>query len=69
MVAAANNLGLLGTSLITPQTDTPALLPQNGRDYPDRCIGQMNNLIHGVSAAAGRVMSLATVASRHVTCG
>jgi len=60
MAAAANNLGVLGVSLITPQS------PQDGSDYSDRCIGQMNNLIHGVAAAAGRVMSLATVASRHV---
>jgi len=29
----------------------------------------MNNLIHGVAAAAGRVMSLATVGSRHVWLG
>ena len=29
----------------------------------------MNNLIHGVAAAAGHVMSLATVASRHVWLG
>ena len=29
----------------------------------------MNNLVHGVAAAAGRVMSLATVASLHVWLG
>ena len=69
MAAAANNLGVLGVSLITPQADAPALPPQDGSDYPDRCIGQMNNLIHGVAAAAGRVMSLATVALRHVWLG
>jgi len=69
MAATANNLGVLGVSLITPQQDTPALPPQDGSDYSDRCIGQMNNLIHGVAAAAGRVMSLATVASRHVWLG
>ena len=57
MAAAANNLSVLGVNLITPQTDTPALPPQDGSDYPDRCIGQMNNLIHGVAAAAGLVMS------------
>ena len=45
MAAAANNLGVLGVSLITPPSD-----------YLDRSIGQMNNLIHG----AGRVMSLAS---------
>ena len=55
MAAAANNLCV---SLITPQTDAPALPPQDGSDYPDRCIGQMNYLIHGVAAAAGRVMSI-----------
>ena len=58
MAAAENNLSVLGVSLITPQTDTPALPPQDGSNYLDRCIGQMNNLIHGVAAAAGRVMSL-----------
>ena len=69
MAAAANNLGVLVVSLISPQTDVPALPPQDGSDYPDRCIGQMNNLIHGVAAAAGQVMSLATVALRHVWLG
>ena len=69
MAAAANNLGVLGVSLITPRADAPALPSQDGEDYPDRCIGQMNNLIHGVATAAGRVMSLATVASRHVWLG
>jgi len=29
-------------------------------------VGQMNNLVHGMATAAGRVMSLATVALRHV---
>ena len=66
MAAAANNLGVLGVSLITPRADAPALPSQDRDDYPDRCIGQMNNLIHGVATAAGQVMSLATVASRHV---
>ena len=35
----------------------------------DRCIGQMNNLVHGVATAAGRVMSLATVGSHHAWLG
>jgi len=29
-------------------------------------MGQMNNLVHGMATAAGRVMSLATVVSRHM---
>ena len=52
MAAAANNLGVLGVSLITPQQDAPASPSQDLSDYLDRCIGQMNNLIHGVAAAA-----------------
>ena len=70
MAAAANNLGVLGVSLITkPQADAPALSPQDESCYPDRAVGQMNNLICGVASAAGRVISLATVASRHVWLG
>ena len=38
MAAAANNLGVLGVSLITPQAAAPALLSQDGSDYPDRTI-------------------------------
>jgi len=66
MAAAANNLGMLGVSLITPQQDAPF---QDRSDYLDRSIGQMNNLIHGMAAAAGRVISLTTVGSRHVWLG
>jgi len=44
MAAAANHFGVLGVSLFTPQADTPTLPPQDGSDYPDRCIGQMNSL-------------------------
>jgi len=66
MAAAANNVGVLGVSLITPQQDIPTSLPPDGGDYSDRCVGQINNLVHGMATAAGRVMSLATVASCHV---
>ena len=52
--------------LLSVGTEIP---PQDGSDHPDRCIGRMNNLIHGVAAAAGRVMSLATVVSCHVWLG
>ena len=69
MAAAASNLGVLGVSLITPQQDTPAPSPEGRSDYSDRCVGQMNNLVHGMATAAGRVMSLATVASLHVWLG
>jgi len=69
MAAVANNLGVLGVSLITPQQDAPTSPSQDQNDYLDRSIGQMNNLIHGVDAAAGRVMSLATVGSHHVWLG
>jgi len=70
MAAAANNLGVLGVSLITPQPETSAPSSQGDPgDYADRCIGQINNLVNGVAAAAGRVMSLATVRSRHVWLG
>lgn len=70
MAAAANNLGVLGVSLITPQPETSAPSSQDDPgDYADRCIGQINNLVNGVAAAAGRVMSLATVGSRHVWLG
>jgi len=69
MAAADNNLGVLGVSLITPQQDAPASPSQDLSDYLDRCIGQMNNLIRGVATAAGRVMSLATVGSRHLWLG
>jgi len=51
-------------------TQAPASPSQEDRsDYSGRCIGQINNLVHGVAAAAGRVMSLATVGSRHVWLG
>ena len=66
MATAANNLGMLGVFLITPQADAPALPSQDESDYSDSAVGQMNNLIYGVAAAAGRVISLATVASRCV---
>ena len=59
MAAAANNLGVLGVSLISPQEVAPAPPSQDESDYSDRCIGQMNN----------HVMPLATVASRHVWLG
>jgi len=54
---------------LTPQQDAPASPSQDRNNYMDLSIGQMNNLIHGVNAAAGRVMSLATVGSRHVWLG
>ena len=69
MAATASNLGVLGVSLITPQQDTSAPPPEGRYDYSDRCVGQMNNLVHGMATAAGRVMSLATVASHHVWLG
>jgi len=69
MAAAANNLGVLGVSLIPHQQDTPAPPSEDGSDYSDRCVGQMNNLVHGMATAAGRVMALTTVASRHVWLG
>jgi len=66
MAVAANNLGELGVSLITPQQEASAGSSQDDPgDYADRCIEQINNLVNGVVAAAGRVMSLATVGSRH----
>ena len=33
MAAAANNLGVLGVSRISPQQDTPAPPPEDGSDY------------------------------------
>ena len=35
MAAAANILGVLGVSLISPQQDTPAPPPEDGSDYSD----------------------------------
>ena len=59
LAAAANNLGMFGVSLASPQPDAPAVPPQS--DILVKIIGQMNNLIQGVATAAGRVMSLVTV--------
>ena len=69
MGAAANNLGVLGVSLITPQQDIPASPPPDGSDYLDCCVGQTVDGPDGMATAAGRVMSLATVVSRHVWLG
>ena len=52
-----------------PQADAPALPSQDESDYSDHAVSQMSNLIYGVATAAGRMISLATVASRHVRPG
>ncbi len=68
LAAAANNLGVLGVA-------TAASLPRDVPPSPDtveylgRTVGQINNLIQGVATAAGRVMSLSVVGSRHVWLG
>ena len=69
IAAVANNLGVLGVSLISPQQDAPVPPSEDGSDYSDRCVGQMNNLVHGMATAAGRVMALTTMTSRHVWLG
>lgn len=68
LAAAANNMGVLGVA-------AAASLPRDAPPSPDtveflgRTIGQMNNLIQGAATAAGRVMSLSVVGSRHVWLG
>ena len=61
MAAATENEGSGGYLGWNPQSGGPLGHggPEDGSDYSDRCVGQMNNLVHGM-----RVMALTTVASR-----
>jgi len=66
VAAATENEGSGGYLGWNPQSGGPLGHggPEDGSDYSDRCVGQMNNLVHGM-----RVMALTTVASRHVWLG